>query len=415
MEKFIPNTYKALDYIQNNSSGTAYIDTGILYSADLITAELYIGAASYPSGYSTVFGMYTASSNGTPFSIWFGTSSSSSGLYDHTSRVTYPFAALNGMQKITVTNNKRAGTAYNLFLFKANPKGGSSYAGSPNLRVYGCKIFINNKLVQNLKPVKRVSDGILGMYDLESDTFLSNSGTGNFVQGNEIQNSGLLSNIFYFGNKFIGFEKNNYVYSNESSYYWGNPGTVTIGDTLYVQSDMDSRGRGAKCVSSTPIDLTHINTLYFDINTFSGDGIHSCTVIKNKDDYSNGSVGPVARVAFSKIGEYSIDVSSLSGDYYISLSCMSNLNSNRNYMSCNRIYTDLYSVINWESGASLGSELNDDCTYTIFCSTSKGYTPNGFYKGSTLVERNTPLLNYSVVDNSTVTLKTITSNQAVLL
>ena len=49
--------------------------------------------------------------------------------------------------------------------------------------VYSFKMWDDNVLVRNLIPVKRNSDNVLGMYDTISETFFTNSGTGNFIAG----------------------------------------------------------------------------------------------------------------------------------------------------------------------------------------------------------------------------------------
>lgn len=50
-------------------------------------------------------------------------------------------------------------------------------------RVYEYEILINDVSVAHLVPVKRRSDGVLGMYDLVSQQFRVNAGTGTFVAG----------------------------------------------------------------------------------------------------------------------------------------------------------------------------------------------------------------------------------------
>jgi len=50
-------------------------------------------------------------------------------------------------------------------------------------RIYDMKIHYNNTPVRNFVPAKRNSDSKLGMYDLVSGTFFTNSGTGNFIAG----------------------------------------------------------------------------------------------------------------------------------------------------------------------------------------------------------------------------------------
>jgi len=72
-------------------------------------------------------------------------------------------------------------TYYNLFIF--------SYAGADsrvtNMLMYSFKLYKNNILVQDLIPCKD-KQGIVCMYDLVSETFFYNQGTGSFEAGPEI-------------------------------------------------------------------------------------------------------------------------------------------------------------------------------------------------------------------------------------
>ncbi len=51
------------------------------------------------------------------------------------------------------------------------------------VQVYEFSIYENDILVRNMIPVKRNSDGVLGMYDLVNDRFYTNAGTGTFTAG----------------------------------------------------------------------------------------------------------------------------------------------------------------------------------------------------------------------------------------
>ncbi|MFQ6759975.1 MAG: hypothetical protein ACLRFM_01045 [Alphaproteobacteria bacterium] len=50
-------------------------------------------------------------------------------------------------------------------------------------QVYEFSIYENDILVRNMIPVKRNSDGVLGMYDLVGGRFYTNAGTGSFIAG----------------------------------------------------------------------------------------------------------------------------------------------------------------------------------------------------------------------------------------
>lgn len=423
MYTLIKPGYTPLEYIE--SPGNAYINTLCANSNKAtVDCKFVIGTPNnnyiFGSRQNSSSWMYNGlySNNTLEYNWATGLSFTASNTIEMTQSVGGPYTSIDVNGTLKNTSTGTTADTNNIFIFACNNSSVRYYTGKT--KCYYFKIKKDNVLVRDFIPCKRDSDSISGLYDLIENKFYASSGASNFTAGPEkqITDDIILDDYILFSDyncKSVGFEKNNYVYSNDSSYYWGSPGTVTVGSSIYVQSISSSSGHGAKAVSSSPIDLTNVSTIYFNINQFYGDGIHSCTIIKNKNDYSNGDTGPVARKTFSKVGEYSIDVSSLSGDYYISFSCMSNLQVSTNTLSCNKIWTDLHNSVILEDGASISDiKLNSDCTYTILCDMETKHAPNGFYRGSSLVERNTPLLNYSVIDNSTLTLKTITSNQAVI-
>ena len=53
-------------------------------------------------------------------------------------------------------------------------------------RLYSTKISESEKLIHELIPVKRLSDSAVGMYDLATNTFFGNDGTGTFTAGPKI-------------------------------------------------------------------------------------------------------------------------------------------------------------------------------------------------------------------------------------
>ena len=53
-------------------------------------------------------------------------------------------------------------------------------------KIYSAKLYDNGTLVRDFIPVRRHSDGAIGMYDKVTDTFFGNAGTGTFIAGNDI-------------------------------------------------------------------------------------------------------------------------------------------------------------------------------------------------------------------------------------
>jgi hypothetical protein len=52
--------------------------------------------------------------------------------------------------------------------------------------IYAHKIWENGTRVQDFVPCYRKADGVIGMYDLVTDTFFTNAGTGTFTKGADV-------------------------------------------------------------------------------------------------------------------------------------------------------------------------------------------------------------------------------------
>lgn len=85
-------------------------------------------------------------------------------------------AIING---VTYTRNVDSGaTLGNWFLFGAS-EGSYMFTG----KLFGAKVYQNNKLILDLLPATRMTDGVVGLYDKINKNFLANSSTGNFIMG----------------------------------------------------------------------------------------------------------------------------------------------------------------------------------------------------------------------------------------
>lgn len=194
----LPTGYTELEYIE--STGTQYIDTGIKAS------DCYGIYADFTplgtNGLTGVFGSNTKVQNGT--SLWLNNSSSEVAFYIRPNTIVAlspqipinnilntrcVFSMFNRVATFTYNNVTSSGT-YNF--------GTTTY--DTTIKVCGCsasydthsaiakynKFMLygeNNTLIRNFIPAKRNSDNVLGMYDTISETFFTNSGTGNFVAG----------------------------------------------------------------------------------------------------------------------------------------------------------------------------------------------------------------------------------------
>lgn len=181
----LPSGYKKLEYIQ--SSGTQYIDTGIIGSYDTrVTADFEV--LSIGSGTVFVFG--SQANNDVRFCL--GITSAGVFRSDYGTEYTSGPSAATGT-KYTADKNRNVctinGTAINsntqtftgttnIYLF-ARSYSSLSYS---SLKMYGCKIYSNDVLVRDFIPCKNASD-VVGMWDDVNSTFYGNAGSGTFTAG----------------------------------------------------------------------------------------------------------------------------------------------------------------------------------------------------------------------------------------
>lgn len=181
------NIYKRLQYIQ--SSGTQYINTGVKFTTgfscdikfnmlstsgdiDILSSaqnDNYL-LVSYLDGKPRIYLNGSALKNITmPYNTV------------HTVNMNYNGSTLTCTvdNTTTYTVSKSNATANsNLLLFARS----SSYGFSKAV-LYYCKIWNGDTLVKDLIPVEKASDNTICLYDLVSNTFLENSGTGEFIAG----------------------------------------------------------------------------------------------------------------------------------------------------------------------------------------------------------------------------------------
>jgi hypothetical protein len=75
------------------------------------------------------------------------------------------------------------GMQHGLMLFANRAAYNYGYSSFASIKMYYCKIYVNDVLVHDLVPCKRNSDDEIGMYDIVADEFLTNGGSGSFMGG----------------------------------------------------------------------------------------------------------------------------------------------------------------------------------------------------------------------------------------
>ena len=204
----IPGTYTELEYLESygkRSDNTGqYIDTGVILDVNSkietkVSVPTYLGnyaifGASngnfYDKGEIALFYNY----NGYPVFEPVIPTSNSESLVPFRSACIPNTEYIVLMDKNTLVFNGQARTTgwyasyqgtRTAYLFATN-RGADSWIGG-NTRIYYFKIWNNNTLIRDFIPVRRNSDNVLGMYDIVSQTFFTNTGTGSFIAGPVVQ------------------------------------------------------------------------------------------------------------------------------------------------------------------------------------------------------------------------------------
>lgn len=193
----LPDTYQQVEYIE--STGTQYIDTG--YIPDNINGykiECEVCPTELSNRYCILSG-YNAT-NSISLEI----------TQQNTARAYFYYESASSLNKIfgTITSNKNTliieylngrftrtvngetssetinllGTANeSMYMFVDRQLRYSTFYKP--LKMYKCKLYNNNYLIRDFVPCYRKSDNEVGLYDLVSNTFFTNSGTGTFNKG----------------------------------------------------------------------------------------------------------------------------------------------------------------------------------------------------------------------------------------
>ena len=181
-------SYLQLEYIE--STGTQYIDTGQTFTKDykfefrtrlLRYDGIVFGANS--NGYEVCFGYYYNDRNhlGGLFTYEWQTNKDYDVILDlaNTSDNLKLIVNSSVIRNISGdTNNKK----FYLFggIYNGNSQKIDKYAVQ---RYYSFNTYNKIGLLQNLIPVRRIADNVVGMYDTVSGQFFTNAGTGEFIAG----------------------------------------------------------------------------------------------------------------------------------------------------------------------------------------------------------------------------------------
>ena len=185
---------EVLDYIE--STGTQYIDTGIVpksttrvvidyaYSS-IPTATEMMGWGS--SGSAEAFAWGWRADEGLFSTVSSNYAYNSANVPTDTNRHVFDLKSgsqkLDGVEYATDTIGNTATTGQTMYLFGLHGEWNTSTAVSLcNAKIYSCKIYDNEFLVRDYIPIKD-KKGIYCLYDIISNTYFYNKGTGEFIGG----------------------------------------------------------------------------------------------------------------------------------------------------------------------------------------------------------------------------------------
>ena len=237
---YLISGYTKLEYIQTN--GGQYIETGIQSTGIGLKTDIQleltqkkgeqamIGRSS-SGGYEVYFssdgntiGTWRSSSENAKLSINYAVNT----LYRVQSEMTTNSITqdVNGTQ-VSTSKPLNTGTNANIYLFRHT----SNYY--LHAKIYYAKIWKDGVLVRDFIPVRRDSDGEVGLYDIVSGTFFTNSGTGTFTEGQEIGGFCNAAGIGYW--------------SSAQTINYGSSGTRTACTNKPEHSQYSDSGTSANC------------------------------------------------------------------------------------------------------------------------------------------------------------------------
>lgn len=198
-EASLPKEYTQVDYIEG--TGTQYLDTGLILTQDN-SFELEMSMNVKNTQNKMLFGSRSgASSNNISANVFrnivvdFNNSNYSTYRTEWDYTINTKYILYNSKEKrviydenhnVLIQNttacNDTITTPNTATLFYINPKPSNTWYNA-NAKIYYCKIWDNDTLVRNIVPCYRNSDNEVGMYDLVTNTFYTNQGTGSFTYG----------------------------------------------------------------------------------------------------------------------------------------------------------------------------------------------------------------------------------------
>lgn len=194
--------YDVVEYLE--STGTQYIDTGYITISSDYTYELDMTwTGTNVSGFYSFMGFMASGTvpraglHNYSSTLMFGANATTNSSVSPISgeRYVYKGRFKSGTQKL-YKNDSEIASNTTTFDHSTNTLStyifGRNYASGKNLasmKLYEAKIYEGITPVCHYIPMRRKSDNVLGLYEINTKTFLVNSGTGTFVAGPTLTNN----------------------------------------------------------------------------------------------------------------------------------------------------------------------------------------------------------------------------------
>lgn len=336
----LPNDYQRLDYITFPSG--AYINTGLYANAatDGIFTEIKVSETSYVNdkhyfGLASGINYHVTSYNsgsGATNQYWHSINKNGTvtdvhhGLWTAGEKIIKYNDLSNGTT--LVVNNQILDAGYPAPVLEqailiGSRSGTSNFVGN----VYYC-LMKNNTTLQyerKLYPARRVSDSVLGMYDVITDTFYTNAGSGTFTAGSIIDTKYSPLYLYNHGNENIsitgGWDGSGWLNEN-------NAACDLATNTGTALRCAPTSGKQSIAATINKIDLTNYSYIVYKGTRIKAESNGVCVqwsgVSSTKKAGSN--MEKYFNVNNTGILDYSLDVSSLIGSYYV-VFCTGNSNN----------------------------------------------------------------------------------------
>lgn len=185
----LPNGYTQLEYIK--ATGSQFINTGIAPSSE-VSVEIGMIPDTGAMSENAIFGStWSASGFFLMFyknKIRFHSKGAVVDISSFNTTLENKIVCTQSGISVNGTNYSISGTGTdsldNIVLWSVSNEGGYSANRGKDSKTY-CRIKVGNSVVREYVPCKRNSDSAVGMYDLVTNAFFENAGTGEFVAGQE--------------------------------------------------------------------------------------------------------------------------------------------------------------------------------------------------------------------------------------